>query len=559
VNFSGCVEEEKRPSDSEHVAVIGDSNGNLHVVWEDSRNGNWDIYYTKLNNEGETIIDDKRITYDDSYSREPDIAIDSRGNLHIVWYDGRDGNMEVYYTVLDNQGDKIENEKRLTEEVPDSYDPALALDSKNNVHIVWTDWRDDSASIYYTKLDDNRNVIFNMNLTTNEWHSYDPSISIGSDDIIYVVWYDERSREGLIGELKSSEISYTKFDDDGNRLIENTVLTPYDDHDSTSPTIYSGNHDDINVVWRDNNAGYNAILYTKSVDKHVLLRDVHHGITTSKPFFQNVNNTYSFELEEYFSGGTWTVSGEVYADSTTITQGDVFIKQDGNAYLKIGSWSSSDITSTDSDNPTMLLFNVTNHVTGNGDYTIKWECTGGDDLHIKETTIQADPILIDAIKISDASADSFEPDIEMDMYENANIVWYAQTSNNDTELFYAKLGSSGNRVTEITKLTDAVYESFDPSIYLDSENNIHILWVDARGGDKDIYYMKIDGNGNKLVQDTRLTPLGSSESGGTGGGGMFDFGFDGFFGLFVFLTLLILIFLIIIFLILFFVVKKKKS
>jgi len=39
----------------------------------------------------------KRLTWTSGHSLDPAIAIDSSGNLHIVWHDDTPGNYEIYY------------------------------------------------------------------------------------------------------------------------------------------------------------------------------------------------------------------------------------------------------------------------------------------------------------------------------------------------------------------------------------------------------------------------------------------------------------------------------
>ena len=56
------------------------------------------------------VVNDTRITLDDAYSLHPSIAIDTSGNTHLAWQDGRvygfdiDVNYEIYYTRLRLRG-----------------------------------------------------------------------------------------------------------------------------------------------------------------------------------------------------------------------------------------------------------------------------------------------------------------------------------------------------------------------------------------------------------------------------------------------------------------------
>ena len=97
-------------------AIAVDTTNNVHITWRDRRDGNSEIYYTKLDNSGTTQVDDIRITTDSADSWNPEIAVDTANNVHITWYDNRDGNhdYEIYYTKLDNNGTKLVDDIRLT-------------------------------------------------------------------------------------------------------------------------------------------------------------------------------------------------------------------------------------------------------------------------------------------------------------------------------------------------------------------------------------------------------------------------------------------------------------
>ncbi|MBN1762131.1 MAG: hypothetical protein JW878_03490 [Methanomicrobia archaeon] len=74
-----------------------DSTNNVHITWEDYRDGNAEIYYTKLDSNGTTLVDDTRLTTDSADSSYPAIAVDNTNCIHITWEDLRDGNEEIYY------------------------------------------------------------------------------------------------------------------------------------------------------------------------------------------------------------------------------------------------------------------------------------------------------------------------------------------------------------------------------------------------------------------------------------------------------------------------------
>jgi beta propeller repeat protein len=98
------------------------------IVWQDNRNGNWDIY-----------------TYDMSTGQEQQLASDTTDQrdpaIHgdiVVWQDYRNGNWDIYMYDM-----STEEEKQITTHISDQLYPALYED-----RIVWQDNRNGNWDIY---------------------------------------------------------------------------------------------------------------------------------------------------------------------------------------------------------------------------------------------------------------------------------------------------------------------------------------------------------------------------------------------------------------------------
>jgi hypothetical protein len=75
---------------------VAASGSNVHVVWEDERDGNSETYYNHSTDGGTTWGTDTRLTDDPGNSEWATIAV-SGSKVHVVWEDDRDGNLEIYY------------------------------------------------------------------------------------------------------------------------------------------------------------------------------------------------------------------------------------------------------------------------------------------------------------------------------------------------------------------------------------------------------------------------------------------------------------------------------
>src|SRR5262245_39470857 len=72
------------------------SGGNaLYVVWFDDRDGNQEIYFKRSIDGGTNWSEDERLTQDAAISKFPSVAAVG-STVHIVWEEYRDGNAEIY-------------------------------------------------------------------------------------------------------------------------------------------------------------------------------------------------------------------------------------------------------------------------------------------------------------------------------------------------------------------------------------------------------------------------------------------------------------------------------
>jgi hypothetical protein len=109
----------------------------------------WEIYYKRSTDGGATWEADVRLTNAPGPSQRPSIAV-SGNSLYVVWFDGRDGNDEVYHKASHNGGRSWGPDERLTDDPADSIRPAVSV-SHSSVHVVWSDGRDGNAEIYYKR------------------------------------------------------------------------------------------------------------------------------------------------------------------------------------------------------------------------------------------------------------------------------------------------------------------------------------------------------------------------------------------------------------------------
>lgn len=165
------------------------SNDHIHVVWHSNTSGNYEIYYKKSTDGGGSWTA-KRLTWNPGISTVSAIATNSNNHIHVVWDDNTPGNYEVYFKKSTNGGTSWTT-KRLTDSPSSSKVPAISSDSNNNIHVVWHDYTPGNAEIYYNKSTDGGTTWTMKRLTYNSGHSTNAAIAIDSNNDIHVVWEDE--------------------------------------------------------------------------------------------------------------------------------------------------------------------------------------------------------------------------------------------------------------------------------------------------------------------------------------------------------------------------------
>ncbi len=256
-----------------YPAIATDNNGNIHVVWEDNTDGEWGtdveimyVNYTVAGWSNVTVISDDYTGWNDDSSRRPRIAVDNNGNIHVVWYDSTNGEygndieiMYVNYTAAGWSNATVISDDYTGWNVHNSLNPDIAVDNNGNVHVVWYDdtdgeWGTDVEIMYvnYTATGWSNVTCISDYYGWNDNSSYYPRISTDINGNVHVVWMDY-----TYGEWGTDrEIFYANCTAAGwSNATCISDIYGWNDGDSFLPCITVDKTGNLQVVWDDETDG----------------------------------------------------------------------------------------------------------------------------------------------------------------------------------------------------------------------------------------------------------------------------------------------------------------
>ncbi|NOU45762.1 MAG: T9SS type A sorting domain-containing protein [Bacteroidales bacterium] len=232
------------------IAASGDT---LHVVWDDQRDGTFEIFYNRSTDAGLSWEANTQLT-NSAYSYDPSVAV-SGLVVHIVWQELRDGYYEIYYKRSTDGGVSWEPDTRLTTNTSDSWNPSVSVIG-SVVHVVWEDERQGNSEIYYkSSTDGGVSWGTDTRLTNNAADSWNPTVSV-SGSAVHVAWYDFRDGNWEIYYKRSANGGLSW--DAEKRLTTNTAVSRYPSVASSGSNVY--------VVWHDDRNGTYESYYKSSAD-----------------------------------------------------------------------------------------------------------------------------------------------------------------------------------------------------------------------------------------------------------------------------------------------------
>lgn len=162
------------------------------VVWEDSRNGNIDIYGQSFDRDGNRLWGtDLRISDSPTNEISPVVGIDPGDNIYVSWEEQGD----IYLQKYSLDGVELWTDPlNITNSSDSDFSPKINHASNTGMILAWTTLESSAYNSYLAKFDSGGNLIWKqkVNSESDQKNQFYPSL-ISDDSDIYITWTDDRN------------------------------------------------------------------------------------------------------------------------------------------------------------------------------------------------------------------------------------------------------------------------------------------------------------------------------------------------------------------------------
>jgi hypothetical protein len=449
---------------------------NYLVVWQDQRNGSWDIYGARVAVDGSVLEPGGVAISTAEHSQlEPVIEFDGTNYL-VVWDDVRnESHSDIYCARVGTDGSVLDpGGVAISSAVNDQVWPELAFDGTDYL-VVWHDYRSGLWDIYGARVTTAAGVLDTAGIAISTGPNDTGWAAVGFDGADYfVVW-----GEYLSG---SWDVYGARVALDGSVLDTAGIAVSSATNSQDAPAIAFDGANHL-VVWQDGRNGSYTDVYGSRVDVDGIVLDPA-GIVISTvandqecPAVAFDGTNYLVVWDDYRNGSGFDIYGSrVGTDGTVLDPGGIPIS-----------------TADDDQEYSSIAFDGT-------DYLVVWDdYRSGSSWDIYGARVGVDGNVLDPAGIPISTGPDWE--VVSDVAFNGIdylVVWEDYRSGSNFDIYGSRVGTDGSVLDPAgIAVSTAVGDQECPALAFDGTNYL-VVWEDGRSGPQDIYGSRVGTDGSVL-------------------------------------------------------------
>ena len=296
---------------------IGWNGTGFGVAWQDDRDGQMGIYFALLDAQGRLPSEDFRISDAAGVGVTPSLAWTGDG-YGVAWEDERDGyeQAEIYFRLLDERGAPVGDELRITNAAGISYWPSLAWNG-TGFGLAWSDVRDGQGEIYFASISaEGEKLGEEAAIITTPGNTYVPSLITSGTG--YALAYNDDSLD------QNFENYFVRLAANGSKIGTETRLDMTEPFSqlpriAATPSGYA-------VAWEEMDGTAGEVL-VRTLDPTGKATGVTHPLSTSVPGIGGGDLAWSESAGKL---------GVVWTDNVAGTDGEVFFARFDQNFVPSG-------------------------------------------------------------------------------------------------------------------------------------------------------------------------------------------------------------------------------
>ncbi|TMC51661.1 MAG: RHS repeat protein, partial [Chloroflexi bacterium] len=238
--------------------IAGTAAGAQTAVWVDLRSNQRNIYASTLAAGGSAWATNTRVTDNTSSSVVkdfPDVAVGSDGVSYAVWEDSRNGNSDIFFSSLPSGGSTWAANAKISDDAGTAAQTKarIGVDGSNNLIAAWIDARTSPSHVRVARRPSGGSWSASIDISPSPANVQSLSLSVRPDGFAWAVWGDTRAG------ASNQDIWGSRYDPNLNTW--STPVRLDDDPGTTAnqlnPTVAFGAAEEM-VAWRDNRLSANG-------------------------------------------------------------------------------------------------------------------------------------------------------------------------------------------------------------------------------------------------------------------------------------------------------------
>ncbi|MBN1781758.1 T9SS type A sorting domain-containing protein [bacterium] len=183
-----------------------------------------------------------------AWQTSPRFGMDQDLRIHMVWEEGREGDINIYTQKLNAQGAPLNNAARLNDDpgFADQRNPVIAVHPSGTSLTVWEDWRGGGQDVYFQITDPSGRLLSRNQRIGDEGTGgavfRSPSVTVTPDTVFFVSWSD--NTDGAY------EIRIRGIRTGGEMTPVYTVSQDAADDEHDNPAVIAWSTDTLIVAWQ---------------------------------------------------------------------------------------------------------------------------------------------------------------------------------------------------------------------------------------------------------------------------------------------------------------------